>query len=113
MSDPHDPNSPPPAAQPDLFQAPDADRFRAPESDAYVAPEPVMYAAPEPPIDAEPVHALTAVPGIHVVASGGAPPETLALLPLPAASTPVAVRASLQRRSTASRSRRTTRTCPG
>jgi signal peptidase I len=92
MSDPHDPNSPPPAAQPDLFQAPDADRFRAPEPDAYIAPEPVTltYAAPEPPIDVEPVHALTTVPGIHLVASSGAP-ETLALLPVSPASSPVAM----------------------
>ena len=46
MSDPNDPYSPPPDAQPDLFRGPDADRFRAPEPDAYIAPEPPLGAEP-------------------------------------------------------------------
>ena len=89
MSDPHDPYSPPPAAQPDLFQVPDADRFRAPEPDAYIAPEPAAYAAPEPPISAEPASALAVVPSVHLLAPEGAPAEPLALVPLAASAVSV------------------------
>jgi signal peptidase I len=83
MSDPNDPYSPPPDAQPDLFRGPDADRFRA--------PEPTAYGAPEPPLGPEPVHALSMVPSAPLAASAGATAEPLALLPLASASSSMSV----------------------
>jgi len=83
MSDPHDPYTPPPPDQSDLFRAPEPELFRAPEPDVYVARDAEAFQAPEPLLAAEPLPALAVLPGLHPVGPiNVVPPEPAASLPI-------------------------------